>query len=374
MDRLWVELALLAASFAVIIAGAELFTNGVEWLGVRLSLSEGAVGSILAAVGTALPETLIPFVALVFFRAPGSHEVGLGAILGAPFMLATLAFFVTAAAAFAYRGRRETGARLAVNRSVLSRDLSYFLVMYAIAIGVSFAPAGHLTRWVVAAALVLGYLYYAYLNLRESAESEKEEPLMFDLLWVGMALLHPWADRQELHRTRQEVIDNRPPHLRAVGAQVVVALLLIVGGAYAFVHATATLSRLAGFSPLVFALIVAPVATELPEKLNSVIWIRQGKDTLSLGNITGAMVFQSTFPVTLGLLLTNWSFGYSPTGRSALLSAGIAIFSALLFLGVVRLTRGATISTWTLLAGLVWWLVFFAYTWTTVIAPGAAHA
>ncbi len=371
MDRLWVDLALLAASFVVIIIGAELFTNGVEWLGVRLSLSEGAVGSILAAVGTALPETLIPFVALIFFRAEGSHEVGLGAILGAPFMLATLAFFVTATAAFAYRRRRETGARLAINRSVLSRDLSYFLVMYAIAIGVSFSPDGHFSRWIVAAGLILGYVYYAYLNLRESAESEKEEPLMFDLLWVGMALIHPRPDRHELHRTRRELIDNRPPHLRAVGAQVVVSLLFIIGGAYAFVRATGALADLAGFSPLVFALIVAPIATELPEKLNSVIWIRQGKDTLSLGNITGAMVFQATFPVTLGLLLTSWSFGHSPAGRSALLSAGIAIFSALLFLGVVRRTHGATVATWVLFAGLVWWLIFVGYTWATVIARGA---
>ena len=77
------DLFLLGVSFLVIILGAELFTNGVEWLGVRLRLPEGAVGSVLAAVGTALPETVIPFVALLFFREANSHEIGLGAILGA---------------------------------------------------------------------------------------------------------------------------------------------------------------------------------------------------------------------------------------------------------------------------------------------------
>ena len=44
----------------IILLGAELFTNGIEWFGHRLNLAEGAVGSVLAAVATAMPETLIP--------------------------------------------------------------------------------------------------------------------------------------------------------------------------------------------------------------------------------------------------------------------------------------------------------------------------
>ena len=46
----------LLVTFVVILIGAELFTNGIEWAGHRLKLAEGAVGSLLAAVGTALPE------------------------------------------------------------------------------------------------------------------------------------------------------------------------------------------------------------------------------------------------------------------------------------------------------------------------------
>src|SRR6185503_2225606 len=89
------DLVLLAISFAIILAGAELFTNGIEWFGRKLGLAEGAVGSVLAAVGTALPETMIPIVAILFATEAHSDEIGVGAILGAPFMLATLAMFVT---------------------------------------------------------------------------------------------------------------------------------------------------------------------------------------------------------------------------------------------------------------------------------------
>ena len=88
----------LILALAIILASAELFTNGVEWFGRRYELGEGAVGSILAAVGTALPETLVPIIAIVFTGGAAAEQVGIGAILGAPFMLASLAMVVTAAA------------------------------------------------------------------------------------------------------------------------------------------------------------------------------------------------------------------------------------------------------------------------------------
>jgi cation:H+ antiporter len=84
------SIAILVISLGIILLGAEVFVNGIEWLGKKLNLSEGAVGSVLAAVGTALPETLIPIIAIVFSDAAQGHEIGIGAILGAPLMLATL--------------------------------------------------------------------------------------------------------------------------------------------------------------------------------------------------------------------------------------------------------------------------------------------
>ena len=75
-----------------------------------------------------------------------------------------------------------------------------------------------------------------------------------------------------------------------------VALAAILGGAVVFVDAVEGLARSVGLDETLLALVIAPIATELPEKFNSVIWIRRGKDTLALGNITGAMVFQSRDP------------------------------------------------------------------------------
>src|SRR4051794_27229729 len=122
---------LLLLAFAVVLAGALLFTNAVEWIGHRLDVSEGAVGSVLAAVGTAMPETLIAIVALLSVNE-GSEDVAVGAIVGAPFLLATLAMGLVGLFAFLYREKRPQGVELEVHHETLERDLVFFAALFAI--------------------------------------------------------------------------------------------------------------------------------------------------------------------------------------------------------------------------------------------------
>jgi len=166
------DVLILLISLVLILFAAELFTNGIEWMGRKLGLGEGAVGSVLAAVGTALPETLIPIIAIIFATGEGAHEVGVGAILGAPFMLSTLAMFVTGVGVLAFRARRATGTTLAVDTGVLSHDLRYFFVGYGLAIGAAFLPSDLLIgRWIVAIILIGLYAWYVRGHLSgETAE------------------------------------------------------------------------------------------------------------------------------------------------------------------------------------------------------------
>lgn len=62
-------LLLLGCAVAIYLA-CEWFINAVEWLGARLQVGSIAVGSVLAAVGTALPESVVTLVAVVFGRSP----------------------------------------------------------------------------------------------------------------------------------------------------------------------------------------------------------------------------------------------------------------------------------------------------------------
>jgi cation:H+ antiporter len=350
-----VDIVLLIGSLAIILIAAELFTNGIEWFGHRLNLAEGAVGSVLAAVATAMPETLIPVIAiagplLTGGDAEASHAVGVGAILGAPFMLSTLAMFVTGIAVlgFARRGRRGTDMR--VNVRVLGRDVTFFLVGYAIAIGTAFLPAGmEWVRWLAAGSLFVLYAIYVRLHFSDPAEEGEADSLnrLHATRLPGMAGPHT-LDIDILPGEQDSwEVDGATPKMRIIVSQVVLALALIVVGAQVFVGAVEHLSQQIGLDPTVLALIIAPIATELPEKFNSVLWVRTGKDTLAMGNITGAMVFQSCLPTVLGLLFTTWTFSGETLIHFA--SAGVAFVSTVLIFGTM-LRRGS-LSAWTLLIG-----------------------
>jgi cation:H+ antiporter len=277
---------LLAVSFAVVLSGALLFTNAVEWLGHRLGVGEGAVGSILAAVGTAMPETLIAIVALLA-AAEGSEDVAIGAIVGAPFLLATLAMGLVGLFAYLYRGRRAQGVKLEAHGPTLERDLLFFLAFFALAGVLAWGPPEAL-RIPLGIAFIGAYLLYVTRTLRGGGEVQGEEtlnPLIFERR----------ADRRS------------DPALSLCVIQLLVGLGAMVGGAHLFVEELLHIAESIGVDALVLALILAPLATELPEKVNSFFWVREGKDALALGNITGAMVFQSTIPVGIGLIFTDWA-------------------------------------------------------------------
>src|SRR5919199_751945 len=233
----------LVFSLAAILGAAVFFTNAVEMLGERLNLGSGAVGSILAAVGTALPETMIPVVALV-----GAYAV------------------------------------------------------------------------------------YVWWTIMGGGESVGEAP--DDLtLWPESS----WGQAPTW----------------AVAGQLLASLAVLVGGAPLFLEAVEHLSSAVGVPAGLISLVLAPLATELPEKFNSVIWLRDDKDTLAFGNINGAMVFQSTLPVSLGLLFTRWELGFLNVFSVILtLVAGAGLF--------VLLLRKGPIKAWYLLGGGVLYLVFLA--------------
>ena len=308
------EVLTLVIAFIVILLGAELFTNGIEWFGHKLGLAEGAVGSVLAAVGTALPETMIPIFAILVSTGASSSEVGVGAILGAPFMLATLAMFVTGIAVLIVGRRRPTGDVMHVDTRVLAHDMRYFAVAYAIAIGAAFLPVDPVwPKWIVAATLIGIYAWYVKAHFEADPDTDASDlaPLRLHRLDRAAKLAEPGI-----------------PRLRVVNLQVLVALGLIVAGAAFFVDSVQRIAEDLQVDGALLALVIAPIATELPEKFNSVIWVRQGKDTLAMGNITGAMVFQATIPTVVALVFAPHAWLAGPGSYVAFASAGIAFLSA----------------------------------------------
>jgi cation:H+ antiporter len=329
---LLIHALILALSFLIILSGSEFFTNGVEWAGHRFGIAEAAVGSLLAAVGTALPETFIPAVALLSGGSKAHQAVGVGAIVGAPLMLSTVALFVMGTACLVFKSRRGRIA-LRVAREDARRDLSFFFPVFLLLVLAGRADLGPFVRHILAIALLLIYATYSIvmLRLKRAEGAEVEHGLYVETILRG---------------------DARNPRGWTTALQVVGGVGLIVFGATQFVDQIVIFSQNAHLNPGVLSLILSPLATELPEKYNSVIWIRQKKDHLALANITGAMVFQSCIPVALGLAFSPWILS-----SAELLAGGIALASVVLL--YINL-RDSELGTPTLMIGGAAYAVFIA--------------
>ena len=138
-------------------------------------------------------------------------------------------------------------------------------------------------------------------------------------------------------------------------------------GAVVFVNAVEHLATTLGIDEVLLALVIAPIATELPEKFNSVLWVRAGKDTLAMGNITGAMVFQSTIPTVVALVFAPLAWVATEGSYVAFASAGIAFLaSAAIF---IPMSRSGRLRGRNLLVGGVFYLAYLALVVWVIMNP-----
>lgn len=317
------------ASVVITLGGCTLFTNGIEWLGKRLKVPEGAVGSIFAAVGTTLPETSIPVIAIFFGSGQDRTEVGIGAILGAPFMLSTLVLPILAGLLLLYARIGKRTASFKLDYREVRIDLLFFIVGYSLAVSCAFVASRPL-HYAVAGVLIALYIIYVYVKFSAAQGGDTVlDPLLF-------------ARRS-----------TTPSYFR-IGLQGVVGLVGLVAGAHLFVTAAKSIAAEMDVSPLLLALLIAPLATELPEMSNSFLWLYQRKDTLAVGNVTGAMVFQGTFPVSVGLVGTGWNLG-----GSALATMGLALVAV--GLSVVQLLWSGHWRPWLIGGMAVLYIAFMVY-------------
>jgi len=328
------DIVFLLTGLFLILLSAESFTNGIETLGRKYSFSQAVVGSLFAAVGTALPETILPIVAILFYSGESAKDIGVGAILGAPFMLSTLAFFLIGITVLVSHKKKRRKFEINIETHSTKRDLIFFLPMYSVAVIMPLIIGPSFSIF-IAILLIIGYFYYAYRTFRgESGDIEHSEEMYLCKVLRKLSLTN-----------------TAEPHLMLIVIQIAGSLIIMITGAHEFVKSLEHVSVRFGMNPLLFALMLAPVATELPEKVNSITWTWKGRDTLALGNITGAMVFQSTFPVTVGLLFTEWKL----TGM-ALFSAVIALISASVVL--IEIVFRKRLTPYTMLFGGVLYLIY----------------
>ena len=281
--------ALLIASAGIIYLSCETFVNAVEWLGQKLKVTQTATGTILAAFGTALPESVVTLVAVAFGADTAHKEIGIGAAIGGPLALSTVAYAVVGVAllATAARAGRARAGTVDADTRRLRRDQLWFLAIFVVKIGLglvvfSFKP-------LLGLAFLAAYAVYCWKELSDDGSDHQVED-------VGLEPL----------KLRPRDAD---PSLFWILLQTLGALAVIFFASHLFVQQIGAVGPWLGLSPQLTALLFSPIATELPEIMNAIIWVRQDKERLALANISGAMMIQATIPIAFGLFFTPWHLG-----------------------------------------------------------------
>jgi len=294
----------LLAMAGVIYVSCEYFVNGVEWTGRKLAVGQKATGTILAAFGTALPESVVTLVAVAFGATRAQKDVGVGAAMGGPLVLGTIAYAVVGIALLACRRTLPGGDERKELFAGLSRDQAWFIVISIVKLALGMVVFA-LKPW-LGVLFLLSYAAYAWKEMTGDED-------------IGDVELEP------LKLTPRAEI----PSTWATLAQTIAALGVIFVASRVFVGRLDALGPYLGLKPQLLSLLVSPVATELPETLNAIIWIRQGKVRLALANISGAMMIQATVPTAFGLFWTPWTLDRSLVGAGAITVLSVIIlFSA----------------------------------------------
>jgi cation:H+ antiporter len=335
-----VHIVVLIACAVAIYLSCEWFVNAVEWLGQRLNLGSMAVGTVLAAFGTALPESVVTLVAVTTGPTAEVRNIGVGAAMGGPLVLATVAYGVTGAMLLLQRRARSrekvlvgVGAASLLERSVvepdeaqgtggawfttfeaerLARDQRWFMAVFVVKVALGLV-AFAIKPW-------LGVLFFAVYAV---------------YFWREIRGGQPGDAGLELEPLKLQPRATQPANV-AVLAQTLGALVVIFVSSQLFVHQLDAIGPMLGLSGAVTALLLSPIATELPEIMNAIIWVRQGKTQLALANISGAMMIQATVPSGLGLLFTDWRLDH------ALLWSGAITMAAIFYLLVTMRTNKLT--------------------------------
>lgn len=322
---------LFLLSAAAIYAACEYFVNSIEWLGKKLNIGATATGTVLAAFGTALPESAVTFVAVVMGRTAEVRDIGVGAAMGGPLVLATIAYAVVGVALwFNHRRLGRASTRVQVGHARLARDQAWFLSIFVVkcALGLiafAFKP------W-LGLLFLLAYALYVWRELKDDSDVSHDEQL--------------------------EALKFQPraanPSMLAVSMQAGLSLLVIAVASHVFVLQIEGIGVAMHLPPHLVALVLSPVATELPETMNALIWVRQGKERLALANISGAMMIQATIPSALAIFATPWMF-----------DAPLVVSGALTMLAIVYLWglfRRGQVDGRALVPVGVFYVAFAAYT------------
>ena len=255
------EILIIIVCFAVVLWGADRFTDGACGLARRLKVSELVIGLTVVSLGTSLPEFIVSFMSVL----RGSGDMSVGNVMGSNIF--NILVIIGSAAIMR---------NINVESSLLRRDIPICLAASALLCVFAYS-GGSIARWegLLLVAFFCGYLYLAYLvAVKDRKEAQNPQPQGEKASADEMSVLK-------------------------ILTLIVAGIAALVIGGRVLVDTAASVAREWGVSESVIGMTILAGGTSLPELATSVMAARKGSFGLALGNVIGSNVFNIAFVIGL---------------------------------------------------------------------------
>jgi len=274
------NLLILGVSLFIVMRGAAMATKYAVRVAKSLNFSSYVVGFLVIAVISILPELFISLNAAL----RGDSSFGLGLILGSNIADLTLIFALVVFL---------TGRSVRVEQKIINNHKLYpFILMLPLVLGLD----GEFNRIDGAALLLAGVIFY-YLSLK------KEGAIML-------------------------AVTQSSDKLKNVSLLLLSLALLLVGSHFAVTSATQIAGGL-GVSTVLIAMLIIALGTTMPELMFSLKSVKQGSDSLAVGDILGTVLADATLVIGLIALINPFTFPQSTiyVGGVFMVAASFILFS-----------------------------------------------
>jgi cation:H+ antiporter len=277
---MFLDIVLLLIGIAVVIWGADKFTDGASSMARRWNVSEMVIGLTVVAMGTSMPEFVVSF----FSALDGSADMSIGNVVGSNVFNTLLIV-----------GFSAIMISMSLTKKLLTRDILF--VIYASLILVALSHDGVLNRWEALVLLMCFGMYMLYSYYVSKQESQEEGVAGEVYGWIRTLVY------------------------------IVLGIGCLVGGGHLLVSSASSLAMSLGMSERVVGLTILAAGTSLPELATSIVAARKGSKGLALGNAIGSNLFNIFFILGVSAFICPMNIkGIGTLDWIALVGSGIVLF------------------------------------------------
>lgn len=256
------------------------------------------VGRVLLSIATTLPEIAI----VIYAAAQGSFGIAIGSGLGSNLLMMTLGLAIMLIIATT---RLSKAPLKLIDVSTFKNDM-IFLILAAIISFVLFLDGFNYIDAFIFMGLFAGYIILSLYEMKiENREKISNKNIGEN---SNNSNNHDLIVEQDISN---DTNDDKKKFLKAIGTFFLGAIGILFG-AEPFIHSLEGLSVEIGISAVVLAVIISPIAGEMPEKISMMILARKGAAgaSIAIANVLGSKILNNTLLLAVAVFAAMYSFGF----------------------------------------------------------------